>query len=333
MITVTGATGHIGNVLLRELLSRGEIVRALVLPNEDMTPLNGLKVEIIHGDIRDITSLLKAFHGADTVYHLASVISILPGKKLLLNSVNVEGTKNVIEACLKTGVKRLVYTSSIHAVKEPPHGIVIDESFPYDPTTVLGDYAKSKAQATLEVQKGIERGLDAVIVCPTGVIGPYDFKISEMGQLFQDFMGRKLKMYIDGAYDFVDVRDVARGIVLAGEKGQCGESYILSGQRITIRDLLSILQQLTGIKAPSFKAPIWLARLAGIMATPFYRLTKTKPLFTAYSVDVLKSNSFISSAKASHKLGYSTRPIIESITDTVAWLKARKWELSLNGSP
>lgn len=332
MITVTGATGHIGNVLLRELLSRGEIVRALVLPGEDTTHLTGLKIEIISGDIRNVTSLLKAFKGADTVYHLASVISILPGNKMLLNSVNVEGTKNVVESCLKTGVKRLVYTSSIHAVKEPPHGTVIDESFPYDPTTVLGDYAKSKAQATLEVLKGIERGLDAVIVCPTGVIGPYDFKTSEMGQLFCDFMGRKLKMYIDGAYDFVDVRDVAKGLVLAGEKGKCGESYILSGQRITICDLLSTLHKITGIKAPSFKAPTWLARVVGILATPYYRIFKIKPLFTAYSIDVLKSNSFVSSAKANRTLGFSARPIVESIADTIAWFKARKWELSPNDS-
>lgn len=332
MIAVTGATGHIGNVLLRQLLSKGENIRALVLPGEDVTPLSGLKMEISVGDIRNINFLVQSFTGVDTVYHLASIISIVPGKRFLLNDVNVDGTKNVVEACLQTGVRRLVYTSSIHAIKEPPHGTVIDESLPYDPVSVLGDYAKSKAQATLEVLKGTKRGLDAVIVCPTGVIGPYDFKISEMGQLFQDFMGKKLKMYIDGAYDFVDVRDVATGLVLAAEKGQSGESYILSGHRISISDLMSSLQRITGIKAPSFKAPRWLARTAGILATPYYRMVKTKPLFTAYSIDVLNSNSFVSSDKASRKLGYSTRPIIESIADTIAWLKTMRMKPSLTGS-
>lgn len=332
MIALTGGTGHIGNVLLRELLARGENVRVLVLPNEDLTPFKGLQVETCNGDVRDIESLIRTFTGVKIVYHLASIISILPGKDTLLHSINVEGTKNVVEACLKTGIKRMVYTSSIHAIKEPPYGTTIDESHPYDPESVLGSYAKSKALATLEVFKGIERGLNAVIVCPTGVIGPYDFKTSEMGQLFRDYMDKKLKMYIDGAYDFVDVRDVARGLILAGEKGQCGESYILSGHRITIRDLLSNLQKLTGIKAPSYKAPIWLARLLGMLATPYYYLIKTRPLFTAYSVDVLKSNSFVSSEKASRKLGYSARPIIESIADTIAWIKARKLNLKLNGS-
>jgi dihydroflavonol-4-reductase len=328
MIVVTGATGHIGNVLLRELTSRGESVRVIVLPGEDISPLDGLKVEIAIGDIRDKDFLMRAFNGADTVYHLAGFISIVPGKKVLLNSINVEGTKNVVEACLKLGIKRLVYTSSIHAVKEPVNGITIDESCPYDPENVLGDYAKSKAQATIEVLKGIERGLNAIIVCPTGVIGPYDYKNSEMGTLIQNFMCKKLKMYIDGAYDFVDVRDVAHGLILACEKGQRGESYILSGQRISIKELLQVLQQITGVKAPIYKAPVRLIRALGTMITPFFRLFRTKPLFTAYSVDVLKSNSFVSSEKASRKLGYTKRPIKDSIADTVAWFKARKQKSS-----
>jgi len=324
MIVVTGATGHIGNVLVRELASQKESIRTIILPGEDVSPLDGLTVEILVGDIRDKEFLLRAFKGADTVYHLAGFISIVPGNKELLHSINVEGTRNVVEACLQTGVKRLVYTSSIHAIQEPPHGTTIDESFPYDPTNVLGDYAKSKAMATIEVLKGIKRGLNAVIVCPTGVIGPYDFKNSEMGKLIRDYMSNKLKMYIDGAYDFVDVRDVARGLVLACDKGECGESYILSGQRISINDLMQVLQKTTGIKAPLYKAPALLVRALGRLFTPFYRLFKTKPLFTAYSIDVLKSNSFVSSEKAARKLGYSKRPVVESIVDSVAWLKTRK---------
>jgi dihydroflavonol-4-reductase len=321
MIVVTGATGHIGNVLVRELLARGEDVSALVLADEDTTSLNGLKVGLVTGDICEIGSLLDAFHGADMVYHLAGIISILPGKKAILNRVNVDGTRNVIEACLKTGVKRLVYVSSIHAVREPPHGTIIDESCPYDPSAVLGDYAESKALATCEVLEAIKNGLDAVIVCPTGVIGPYDYRVSEMGQLIVDFMNRKLKVSVNGAYDFVDVRDVAHGIILAGEKGLTGESYILSGEQITVPQLLSVLEALTDIKAPYFRVPMWLARLAGILATPYYRLVKTKPLFTAYSIDVLASNSLVNSEKARRELGFSSRPIRESLTDAVAWFR------------
>lgn len=321
MIVVTGATGHIGNVLVRELLARGEKIRTVIPPFEDITPLEGLEIEKVEGDVRDVNSLIQAFRGADVVYHLAGIISILPGKTELLYQVNVMGTRNVVEACLKSHVRRLIYTSSIHAVEEPPHGIVIDETLPYNPDKVLGDYAKSKAQATLEALEGVKKGLDTVVVCPTGVIGPYDFKPSEMGQLFVDFAKGKLNTYIDGAYDFVDVRDVVIGHILAFEKGRTGESYILSGEQITVRDLLLMLEDITGVKAPSFKIPAWLARTVGKVASLYYRLTKTKPLFTAYSVDVLDSNSLISSEKAHLELGYSTRSIRESIIDAVQWFK------------
>jgi dihydroflavonol-4-reductase len=319
MIVVTGATGHIGNTLIRKLITRKEKVRAVVMPGEDITPLKGLEIEIIQGDVRDSGSLKQAFEGANLVYHLAGVISILPGNKNLLTGVNVIGTQNVVEACLKSGVKRLIYTSSIHAVKESPQGTCIDESCPYDPASVLGDYAKSKAQATLEVKKGIQRGLDAVIVCPTGVIGPYDYKISEMGNLFQRFLKKKMKICVSGAYDFVDVRDVAEGHILAGLKGRTDEGYILSGERISIPKLFSLLENITGIKAPGFQVPSWLARTAGILATPYYLLSKTKPLFTAYSIDVLNSNSLVSSEKARRELGFSARSIRDSVIDTITW--------------
>lgn len=324
MITLTGATGHIGNVLVRELLSRGENVRVLILDNEDRTSLNGLNVETVTGDVCNKKSLEAAFRGADRVYHLAGIISILPGKKKLLNLVNVNGTKNVIDVCLKTGIRRLVYVSSIHAVKEPPHGTIITETCPPDPLSVLGDYAKSKALATCEVLNAVKAGLDAVIVCPTGVIGPYDFRVSEMGQLILDFMNRKLKASVNGAYDFVDVRDVAKGIILAGENGRSGETYILSGEQIKISCLMSLLESVTGIKAPGFVAPLWLARVIGVMATPYYRLKKTKPLFTAYSIDVLASNSLVSSEKARKELGFTTRLLKESLEDAVNWFRENK---------
>ena len=298
MVVVTGATGHIGNVLVRDLLSRGENVRAVIPPFEDTTPLDGLELEIAEGDVRDIDSLVRAFTGSDVVYHLAGIVSILPGQGELSHRVNVVGTRNVVEACLRTDVRRLVYTSSVHAIAEPPPGTVIDETLPFDPDKTLGEYGKSKALATAEVLEGVKRGLDAVIACPTGVIGPRDHKPSEMGQLIMDFAKRRLKAYLDGAYDFVDVRDVAASLILAGEKGRAGECYILSGERITIRDLLSMLEEITGVRAPSFKAPMWLARLMVVFTPLYYRLTRTTPVFTEYSIDVLASNSLVSGEKA-----------------------------------
>ncbi|MFA5064091.1 MAG: SDR family oxidoreductase [Dehalococcoidia bacterium] len=320
-IVVTGATGHIGNVLVRELLAQGHSVRALVPPFENDLPIRGLDVDIIAADVCDAASLVAAFRGADAVFHLAGIIAITPGKEKLLQRVNVGGTRNVVNACLESGVGRLVYTSSIHAIQEPPEGIVINETFPVDPDNVLGPYARSKAMGTLEVRKGIEHGLNAVIVHPTGVIGPFDFRISEMGQLVLDFIRGKLRAYLDGAYDFADVRDVAHGLTLACSKGRRGESYILSGERVSIKRIMELLEETSGVKAPDFKVPAWLARTVGKLAPIYYRIARSKPLFTDYSVDVLRSNSVVTSEKARMELGYKPRSIHESICDSVAWFR------------
>jgi dihydroflavonol-4-reductase len=220
MNLVTGATGHIGNVLVRLLNQRGERVRAMIMPGEDPAPLTGLDVEIIEADVLDYSSLLKAFDGIDVVYHLAGIISILPGKDHMVHAVNVSGTRNVIQAARSSAVRRLVYTSSIHALQRVPEGILIDESVPFDVEHAISSYDSSKASASLSVLNAVQDGMDAVIVCPTGVIGPYDFRLSEMGQLILDCVEQKPMLYVDGAYDFVDVRDVAQGLILAGEKGR-----------------------------------------------------------------------------------------------------------------
>ncbi|UCE97396.1 MAG: SDR family oxidoreductase [Dehalococcoidia bacterium] len=319
MVVVTGATGHIGNVLVRQLLKRGLKVKALTLPTEDLNPLKGLKVEIAEGDVRNLNTLIQAFKGSRMVYHLAGIISILPGRDKLVEQVNVTGTQNVVEACMRVGVRRLVYISSIHAIEEPPHGTIFDESLSCNPRRVTENYGRSKARATMVILEGVKRGLDAVIVHPTGIIGPYDFRISEMGQLILDFINGNLKAYIDGTYDYVDVRDVAKGIILAGEKGQSGERYIFSGEQISVYRLMKILQKISGVKAPNIKIPLWLARIAAYFSPIYYRLTRRKPRFTTYSIDVLRSNSLISSEKARLQLGFTTRPAIQSIRDSVSW--------------
>jgi len=316
MEVVTGATGCIGNVLVRELLRKDKEVRVLIRSTSDISSLEGLEIEKAVGDIHNTDSLIKAFRGADTVYHLAAMISIMPGDRALIRNVNLEGTRNVIDACLKCGVKRLVYTSSIHALKEPPMGTVIDESMPFEPNNNRGEYDRSKALASLEVVKAAQNGLDSVIVCPTGVLGPYDFRISAMTQTFIDFARSKMKMTINGAYDFVDVRDVAVGHILAAEKGKTGEKYILSGQRVTMDEMMSMLNEISGIQSPKYKVPIWLAKTAGIFTPVYYKLANKTPRFTSYSINTLRSNSYISSEKASRELGYKTRPVKESIEDT-----------------
>jgi dihydroflavonol-4-reductase len=324
MIVVTGATGHIGNVLVRELLALGRKVRALVLPEDNLRPLSGLNVEIVNGNVTDRASLETAFKEANSVFHLAGIITIMPGMKEILEKVNIEGVRNVAAACRSAGVRRLIYTSSIHAIAEPPHGTPIDESQPFKPESVLGDYAWSKARASLllldEAKKG---GLDVVICCPTGVIGPYDYNVSNIGQLIRDFDSGHLKSYVSGAYDFVDVRDVADGLILAAEKGENGRHYIFSGSQVQIPELMQELARDIGKAAPTYRIPTLLARTAGVLASVYYRILRRTPIFTAYSIDVLASNSMVSSARARAELGFTSRPWQESIRDQVAWFRSK----------
>ena len=318
-ILVTGATGHIGNVLIRKLVEQGKKVRALTLPGEDTSPLNGLDVEKINGDVLNAPSLTASFEGVERVFHLAGIISIMPGKNPLVQRVNVEGTVNILNAAIRAGVRRLIYTSSIHALARIPIGKVVDERIPYDPENPYGAYDQSKAQATLLVQQAAQSGLDAVIACPTGVIGPYDFRNSLMGAVIRSAALRRTTPYVDGAYDFVDVRDVAEGLIAAAEKGETGSSYILSGQRISVRYLLDSVHEITGQGFARFKIPYPLAKFVSHFTPIYYRLTHANPRFTPYSLEVLQSNSFISHEKATRELGYLPRPIFESLQDTIKW--------------
>ena len=318
-VVVTGATGHIGNVLVRKLVEQGEKVRAMTLPGEDTRPLQDVEVELVPGNVLDPASLDAIFKDVRRVFHLAGIISIMPGENLLIRRVNVEGTANVLKAALRAGVERLVYTSSIHALARIPHGTTVDENVPYDPENTYGVYDQSKAQATLQVQQAIRDGLDAVIICPTGVIGPNDFRGSLMGDVIHSAALRRLCAYVDGAYDFVDVRDVADGLIAAAQKGLCGSSYILSGQRMSVRYLLDTVHEVTGLGFPRLKIALPLAEFAARFTPLYYRLSRSIPRFTPYSLEVLQSNSYISHAKATRELGYNPRPLMESIRDAVQW--------------
>jgi len=319
MNLVTGATGHIGNVLVRKLLERGEKVRALIWRGEDTTPLEKLEVETVEGDVLDPQSLEPAFEGVEKVFHLAGIISILPGRNPFVWRVNVEGTRNVLRAARQAGVRRLVYTSSIHALKRIPQGVEMDESLGFDPDNPYGEYDRSKAAASLEVQSAARADLDAVIVCPTGVIGPYDFRGSELGDVIRSAAEAKPMFYVEGAYDFVDVRDVADALIAAAQRGRRGESYILSGHKISVRYLLETVREVTGKAFASIKIPFSLAEFAARFTPWYYQRTKAKPRFTPYSLEVLQSNADISHKKAERELGYRPRPVIETIADTVRW--------------
>jgi len=318
MWLVTGATGHIGNVLVRKLLKRGEKVRALILPGESRESISGLDVEAMEGDVLNLDSVFESFRGIKGIFHLAGVISIMPGANPFVRKVNVEGTKNILRAARESRIGKLVYTSSIHAIQRVEDG-VIDENIPYDMNNPYGAYDRSKAEATLEVLQAAQTGLEAVVACPTGVIGPYDYRGSMMGAVIHDAATARPTLYVDGAYDFVDVRDVADGLITAAEKGKPGESYILSGQRITVRYMLETVREVTGKNFFQLKIPFDLAKFAAMFTPMYYEAAQATPRFTPYSLEVLKSNSNISHAKASRELGYQPRALYESIRDTVKW--------------
>lgn len=330
MIVVTGATGLVGNALLRRLAAIREDgvtgplagpVRTIVRRGSNASSIAGLGVEVVEGDTRDLDSLVAAFRGADVVFHLAGFISIGRDTLESLRAVNVAGTKNVLEACRVAGIRRLVYASSIHAFVEPPMGTCTTESTPIDPERARGAYAKTKAEATQLVLAAARQGLDVVIVFPSGILGPYDFRPSPTGAMVLAAVRRKLGAYVDGAYNFVDVRDVADGLVAALERGRPGEGYILAGDEITVYDLLHTIEEVSGSPAPRLHLNFNLVRGVSFLIPAYYWATRQTPLFTKYSLDVISSNCAMSSAKARAELGYRPRPLRETLDDTVRWFQ------------
>lgn len=325
MILITGATGHIGNVLTKQLKEKdaAEEIRVLLLPQEDYSCLDGLGLEIVRGDIRSYEDVLSAVQGCDKVFHLAGMIDI--GRKGLssLYDVNVGGTRNVVDACLACGVKRLVYVSSVHALPEPPRGQLIRESEDFPCSGLLGHYALSKSQATAEVYRGIRSGLDAVIIFPTGIIGPDDYKFSELGRvlLYGLQRPRRVMFGFQGEYDFVDVRDVASGLIAAMERGKAGEGYLLSGHRISVSDLFRTVQGTMGCHPRMLNIPAFLIRLAAPFSEFFGSLFRQRPLLTPYSFAVLQSNCLVDGSKAARDLGYHPRPAEVTLLESTEWMK------------
>jgi len=321
MILITGAAGHLGNVLARELLAKGKQVRGLVLPGENLAALEGLDIEIVEGDVLDMLSLQKAMQGVEMVFHMAGIISIMPGRNDMMRRVNVDGTKNVIRAAQEAGVRRLVYTSSIHALSRDCKG-KIDECIPFDPHNPAGEYDRTKAEASLAVLNAVKDGLDAVVVCPTGVIGPYDYRDSEMGTLLRDWLRKKPHVLIEGEFDFVDVRDVAAGAISCSEKGRIGEGYILTNRYVSVPEMLDLFHKFTGKMRTRIYVPMWLASAIVPLCELYYKIKQQPPIFNSYSLHTLSVNSDYSHEKASRELGYTVRPFKETIRDTIEWLKS-----------
>ena len=324
---VTGATGFLGRVVAEELVRRKAQVHALVLHDDPYTDLLPKEVRTVIGDVCDKSSLSGFFADADSrtcVIHCAGIVSVAsrPGPRLY--QVNVGGTWKVLRQCMEHDVGKMVYVSSVHAIPEKPKGCIISEDCEFSLGLVDGDYAKSKAAATELVFDAAERGLNASIVFPSGIIGPGDLQGGSFTSMAKSFLSGKLPFAVRGGYDFVDVRDVARGILACSESGEPGKGYILSGHYVTIRRMLQLVGKAAKLKYRSLCLPLGLARLAA----PYYErrsLRERKPLFfTPYSVSVLASNGQFSHAAASERFAYQPRPIEETLGDMTAWLLNQK---------
>ncbi|MGC9468027.1 MAG: NAD-dependent epimerase/dehydratase family protein [Anaerolineae bacterium] len=322
MILVTGATGHVGNVLVKTLVSRGEEVRALVLPNDPCRSIECVNIERVEGNVLDPESLRDAMRGVEIVYHLAGIISIMPGAEDLMWRVNVEGVRNVAEAAMETGVRRLVHVSSIHAFQRMPEGVTVDESIPLALDNAAGTYDRTKAEGTLVIRQAAQTGLDAVIVHPTAIIGPEDHAGSLLGKTILGFAKRRLQLLVPGAYDFVDVRDLVDGLILAQEQGTQGHSYILSGTYATILQVKELVQKIANTTSRHIILPWRVAMGVAEIMQHIYRWAKLTPQFTPYSLRTLWENAHFTSAKARAELGFQTRPLPDTVRDILRWRHA-----------
>lgn len=318
---VTGAKGYVGYALVKELASRGERIR-LSLHRESHV-FDEFGCETVIGDVCSLDHLIEAFTGADTVYHVAGLVDITGKKDELVWKVNYEGTKAVVEACKKCGVKNLVYVSSVDAIPVSDDMDVVREPSHFDPDLVDGAYGKSKAAATQFVMDASDESLKTCVVHPSCCIGPYDIKgtasVCEM-----------IKLYIKGlfpvslgfgGYNFVDVRDVAKGMVAAAEKGRGGQNYLLCGERLTVSEFIGTMAKICGRKPPKIElSKKTIIRLLPLIVKIF-DLLKWPPVLNEMSIEIICQNCNFTYEKAAAELGYKPMSAEQSLRDTIEWIK------------
>jgi len=317
-IAVTGANGHVGFNLCRSLLAEGHQVKALV--HENNNAIQNLDIEFIQGNVNDPESLRKLFKGAEIVFHLAAVISI-DGQKEKLLEVNYEGTRNLIRIIKENGVRRLIHFSSIHALKHLPYHEPMDETRP-----LMADgptwYEATKARAEKMVLDSISEGLDAVVINPTAIVGPNDYKPSLVGTVLIRLYNNSLPALVPGGYNWVDVRDVVQGAMAAMDAGRKGERYILGGKWVSVRDLALIVEKVSGRKVNKFTIPTIVAKAGVPFIKAYAKLARQEPLYTNESLNTLREvNTMISCRKAASELGYKSRDLEITVRDTLEWFR------------
>ncbi|HMU80035.1 MAG TPA: NAD-dependent epimerase/dehydratase family protein [Microthrixaceae bacterium] len=316
---ITGASGFLGAHLARTLKDRGVEVRAA---DRSRGPaLDDVDVEFVEIDVLDPASLRAAFEGQDRVFHLAAIISIVGDPTGEVWRVNVHGPRNAATVAFECGVGRFVHCSSVHSFDLERCGPSLDESGLPTTHPDAPAYDRSKRAGEEAVRLVVQKGLDAVVVNPTGIIGPDDRGPSRMGETVLQFMTRKIPVGITGQFDFVDVRDVVEGLIAAGDRGRTGENYLLSGSRLSIRELGMLVERYSGVPVPPLSIPLRLVTPLAPLVMQIEQRTK-KPIFTPDALHALKYSPVVSHYRAATELGYRSRPIHETVRDTVAWFES-----------
>lgn len=318
-IALTGATGHIGNVLCRLLLERGHEVAALI--RTESAAIQGIGVSTVIGDLDDHDRLDELMQGADAVVHLAAIISIGHISNEQVYSVNVGGTQNMLAAARRNGISHFYHLSSIDAHISPGLHGVLDESTPYVDASKRG-YGHSKATAEQAVIAARDKGMKTTVFNPTGVVGPYDFKPGFLGKLVVDLCHKRIPVFTPLGYDWVDVRDVADAICVAIERRVANEKFLLPGAWRSLTDLGDIVQANTGVAPPSYTVPFWLAKTGVPFIRLYGRLSGSPPLYTAESLRTLQGTcKNVRCDRATRSLDYNPRPLEDVIPDTIDWFR------------
>lgn len=324
---VTGAAGFLGGTVCRQLIARGDSVRAFVLKGDPAMAYVPDEAEICEGDLTDMASLDRFFavnEGTETVViHCASVVTVNPEFNQTVMNVNVGGTMNIIDQCLThSECKKLVYVSSTGAIPEKPKGQPIREVDRFDDSLLRDCYSQSKALATQAVLDAARaRGLNACVVHPSGIMGPEDFAMGETTSTMLRILNGEMPAGIDGSFNLCDVRDLADGVIRAAERGRQGECYILANREVRFKDFARMIAEEAGIRPMRTFLPIRAAYWMGSMMEKSARRKGKKPVMTTFSVYNLARNNCYDSTKAMRELGYHTRGYRETMRDEIAWLK------------
>ena len=316
---VTGGTGFIGANLVRELLAEGARVRVLARKGGDRRGLEGCAVEVVEGDLLDPPSLRSAVRGARHVYHVAADYRLWAPDPRALYRANVDGTRHLLEAALEAGAARIVYTSTVGAVGIPRDGTPGDETTPVSLHDMVGAYKASKFLAERVAQELAARGAPIVIVNPSAPVGPLDIKPTPTGQMVVDFLQGRMVASLDTGLNLVHVRDVARGHMLAAERGRTGERYILGNQNLSLLEIFRLLARITGVPAPRFRVPYAAAWLTAVGMEGVSRLTGRAPRVPLTAVRMARKRMHFSAAKAVRELGLPQTAVDVALSDAVRW--------------